>query len=258
MPSVCVPTGRWDLHRNAPWDSFTQPFRCVLVAQDIGVICGRRRCYAGGDDGPHYSANGCGSGLCADHTRSRSDPQFRKPRGVAKFGQCRPGATHASGQGRSRATGYRRGRTGAGRSAVPHAGLECQSSFTRRLAHPGQKAGRCLAAGLSESSGDAGRHDGADGDRRRERLHFHAKIGDYALELAICDEKESSNINEEDIGIAARRRLAKRIFEAEEFLDPSNTETWESLSEGERSYYDALIGELLFEKTDLCIALKIS
>ncbi len=38
----------------------------------------------------------------------------------------------------------------------------------------------------------------------------------------------------------------------------TDSKTWESLSEGERSYYDALIGELLIEKIDLCIALEIS
>ncbi len=68
----------------------------------------------------------------------------------------------------------------------------------------------------------------------------------------------SKSINKEERELSARRRLAKRLFEAEEFLDPSNTGAWEGLSERERSYYEALIGELLVEKTDLCLALEVS
>jgi hypothetical protein len=69
---------------------------------------------------------------------------------------------------------------------------------------------------------------------------------------------DSESINKEDRELSARRRLAKRLFEAEEFLDPGNTGSWEELSERERSYYEALIGELLIEKRDLCLAMEIS
>lgn len=71
-------------------------------------------------------------------------------------------------------------------------------------------------------------------------------------------ENDRESISKEDRELSARYRLAKRLFEAEEFLDPSNTGTWEELSERERSYYEALIGELLTEKRDLCLVLEIS
>lgn len=58
--------------------------------------------------------------------------------------------------------------------------------------------------------------------------------------------------------VAARRRLARKLYESLEFFDPSDGDPWEQLDDHSRYYFEAVIGELLGEESDLLRAMNVA
>ena len=56
--------------------------------------------------------------------------------------------------------------------------------------------------------------------------------------------------------LAAIERLAKRLFDKMEHLEPSDQSDWDGLDDGDREFYRSCVKALLFEEEAILIALR--
>lgn len=54
---------------------------------------------------------------------------------------------------------------------------------------------------------------------------------------------------------AAKRRLAQRLYEVMEFLDPSDAAAWDAIEPSSRDFYEHVVGNLLLDTREVLRAI---